>query len=104
MKIEMPSSSTRLSTEQHIYSKKYYDTRVKDAVEAELGDGVVEPGKRIAIVNRITAEIFKNESAEVKEEVRMLQEEERRVKETAKELDALILEGNSTKTTETYMQ
>ena len=98
VKIEMPSS------EQHLYSKRYYESRVKDAVLAELGDGDVEPTKRLAIVNRITAEIYKNESMEVKEEIQEMQEEERKAKEAARELDTSILEGNTTMTTEAYIQ
>ena len=99
----MPSSASRLSTEQHLYSKKYYESRVKDAVDAELGDVQVEPSRRIAIVNRIMAEIYKNESAEVKQEIQMMQEEERKVKEAAKEVDKEILEGNSAMTPEAYV-
>jgi uncharacterized protein YaiL (DUF2058 family) len=100
----MPSSASRISSEQHLYSKKYYESKVKDAVDAELGDGDVEPTKRLATVNRITAEIYKNESMEVKEEIRQMQEEERKAKEAARELDTLILEGNPTMTTEAYIQ
>lgn len=100
----MPSSASRISSEQHLYSKKYYESRVKDAVDAEIGDGDVEPTKRLAIVNRITAEIYRNESKEVKDEIRQMQEEERRAKEAAKELDTSILEGNPTMTTEAYIQ
>ena len=99
----MPASSSRVPTEQHLYSKKYYKTRVKNAVEAEIGDRDIEPSQRINIVARITAETYKNESEEIKQEIRQMQEEERVARESAKELDELVVEGNQSSTPEAYM-
>ena len=87
------SSSSRVSTLTHLYSKKYYDTRVKEHVDRELEGKNVDEGQRLTIVNKHLARIFENESPEVKEEIRKMQEEERRARDEAKDIQKHLASG-----------
>ena len=87
------SSSSRVSTLPHLYSKKYYDTHVKEHVDQELAGKNVDEGQRLTIVNKILTRIFENESPEVKEEIRKMQEAERRAKDEAKGIEKQLANG-----------
>ncbi|KAF8958686.1 hypothetical protein BDZ97DRAFT_1923448 [Flammula alnicola] len=93
VKISIPSSASRISSAIHIYSKRYYETHVKHAVEAEIGDSKIDRKQRIAIINKHLAACFKNESDEVKAEIHEAQEAERAARESSKEADKSIIEA-----------
>jgi hypothetical protein len=95
VKIAVASTAARVSTLTHLYSKKYYETRVKEHVEKEIGDQNLDEAQRIAVVNKHLARIFENESAEVKEEIRQAQEAERKAREEAKEVEKQLAGGES---------
>ncbi|KAF8798553.1 hypothetical protein BYT27DRAFT_7264696 [Phlegmacium glaucopus] len=94
VKISIASCASRLPTELHLYSKRYYETRVKAAVDAEIGDRNVDSKNRIVIINKHLAEIYGNESDEIKAEICGALEEERMAKEAAKEADRSIVNAN----------
>ncbi|KAF8950642.1 hypothetical protein BDZ97DRAFT_1770995 [Flammula alnicola] len=93
VKISIPSSASRISLAIHIYSKRYYETHVKHAVEAKIGDSKIDRKQRIAIINKHLAECFKNELDEVKAEIHEAQEAERVARESSKEADKSIIEA-----------
>jgi hypothetical protein len=91
----MPQSAARLSTECQIYSRRYYEDRVKLSVEAAIdklgGLEYIDAGQRIVITNKCIADVYSKETDEVKEEIRLALEEERKEKEALKELDKAII-------------
>ena len=93
MKITAASSSSRVSALTHIYSKKYYETRVKEHVDQEIAGQNVDEGKRLSIVNKHLTRVFENESPEVKEEIRRLQDKERRARDEAKDIEKHLASG-----------
>jgi hypothetical protein len=60
---------------------------VKEHVNEEIKGQNLDEGQRLAVVNKHLTRVFDNESLEVKEEIRKLQEEERRAKELAKDVE-----------------
>jgi hypothetical protein len=93
VKITAASSSSRVSALTHIYSKKYYETRVKDQVDQEIASRNVDERERLSIVNKHLTRVFENESPEIKEEIRKLQDEERRVRDEAKHIEKHLTTG-----------
>jgi hypothetical protein len=91
----MPQSAPRLSTECQIYSRRYYEDHVKLSVEAAIdnlgGPEYIDAGQCIVITNKYIADVYSKETDEVKEEIRLALEEERKVKEALKELDKAII-------------
>src|SRR5438270_598095 len=73
VKISAASSSSRVSALTHLYSKKYYDTHMKEHVDRELAGLKVDKAQRLTIVNKHLTRIFDAESPEIKEEIRKLQ-------------------------------
>ncbi|KAJ3489501.1 hypothetical protein NLJ89_g11525 [Agrocybe chaxingu] len=72
----------RVSSEINIYSRKYYDQRVKPIADPQL---VGAPEKaHLAIRNRCIIEAWKNETPEIKAEVLAEREQEIKAKEEAK--------------------
>ena len=76
----MPQSAPRLSTECQIYSRRYYEDRVKLSVEAVInnlgGPEYIDAGQHIVITNKCIANVYSKEMDEVKEEIRPALEEE----------------------------
>lgn len=95
IKITAATPSSRVSSLCHLYSKKYYETRVKEHVDQELAGQNLDEGQRLTIINKHLARIFENESLAVKEEIRQLQDEERRTKDKAKDIDKHLANGAS---------
>lgn len=93
VKISAASSSSRVSALTHLYSKKYYDTRVKEHVDRELAGRKVDEAQRLTIVNKHLTRIFDAESLEIKEEIKNLQEEERRARDGAKDIEKHLANG-----------
>lgn len=98
IKITAATSSSRVSSLCHLYSKKYYETRVKERVDQEIAGRDLDEGQRLTIINKHIARTFENESSEVKEEIRKLQDEERRAKDEAKDVDKHLANGASLST------
>ncbi|KAJ3513197.1 hypothetical protein NLJ89_g3091 [Agrocybe chaxingu] len=72
----------RISSEQNLYSRKYYDTRVKHMADPLL---LGEPENRhLAIRNRCIANAWKNETEDIKAEIAQMREAEIQAKEDAK--------------------
>jgi CO dehydrogenase/acetyl-CoA synthase beta subunit len=95
VKITAASSSSRVSTLPHLYSKKYYESRVKEQVDQELADKNMDEGQRLTTVNKILTRIFENEAPEVKDEIRKMQEQERRAREEAKGIEKHLASGET---------
>jgi len=95
VKITAASSSSRVSALTHLYSKKYYETRVKEHVDREIAGQNVDEGQRLTIINKHLTRIFENESPEVKEEIRKLQDEERRARNEAKGIEKHLASGTT---------
>jgi len=95
VKIVAASSSSRISSLTHLYSKKYYETRVKEHVDREIAGRNLDEGQRLAIVNKHLTRIFEGESLDIKEEIRKLQDEERRAKDEAKDIEKHLASGSS---------
>ncbi len=93
VKITATSSSSRVSALTHIYSKKYYDTRVKEQVDQEIAGQNVDEVKRLSIINKHLTRIFENESPEVKEEIRKLQDMERCARDEARDIEKHLTAG-----------
>jgi hypothetical protein len=93
VKITAASSSSRVSALPHLYSKKYYETREKEHVDREIAGQNVDEGQRLSIVNKHLIRMFENESPEVKEEIRKLQDEERRARDEAKDIEKQLAAG-----------
>jgi formate dehydrogenase maturation protein FdhE len=77
-----------------MYSKLYYDERVKPAVEAEIAgivDQKISRTERFAIVNKHLDEIYEKEPETLKQEVRKAIEELRQAKDTERELSASVI-------------
>jgi len=62
VKITAASLSSRVSALTHLYSKRYYETRVKEHVDQEIAGHNVDKGQRLTIVNKHLTRIFENES------------------------------------------
>jgi hypothetical protein len=60
----------RVLPEHQIYSKMFYDERVKARVDAELESQETSAKERLSTTNRIVREMYGQESEEVKEAVR----------------------------------
>lgn len=102
VKVILQKPTTRVSTEFHLYSKRYYDSRVKSDVDNEIGDQKIERQQQIAIINKHLIEKYNNESEEIKAEIRSALEEERKEKEREKAAFEAIAEGSETLTPEQY--
>lgn len=61
-------------SEENLYSKKYYVSRVKETVDRELQD-VEDPTMRIAVTRRILREKWKAEDSTTKQEIRDLRKQ-----------------------------
>lgn len=77
---------------------------MKDAVDVELEThGVDSKVNRIAIIRKHTAEAYKNESEEIKNEIRAMQEQEQEKKEAMMKVDQCIVNGSDGQGPETYL-
>lgn len=103
VKVILQPPTTRVSTEYHLYSKRYYDSRVKSYVDEEIGNQNIDRSKRIAIVNKHLIEKYNNESEEIKQEIRGAIEKERKEKEAEKEAFEAIAACHENLTAEQYM-
>jgi hypothetical protein len=66
---------------------------VKEHVDRELAGKIVDEGQRLTIVNKVLTRIFEQESPEVKEEIRKMQEAERRARDEAKGIEKHLAKG-----------
>ena len=74
-----------------MYSKLYYDERIKPTVEAEIGDRKISRKERFLITNRLRAEIYEKELESLKEEIRKAIEKDRQANEAEKELSTSVI-------------
>jgi len=74
-----------------MYSKLYYDERVKPAVEAKIGDQKISRAERFTITNQLLTEIYDKESESLKEEIRKAIEKDRQAKEAEKVLSTSVI-------------
>ena len=74
-----------------MYSKLYYDERVKPAIEAEIGDQKLARREHFAITNRLLDEIYDKEPESVKEEIRKAIKKDWKAKESEKELSTSVI-------------
>jgi len=68
---------------------------VKEHVDREIAGQNVDEGQRLTIINKHLTRIFENESPEVKEEIRKLQDEERRARNEAKGIEKHLASGTT---------
>ena len=87
VKIAAASSSSHVSSLTHLYSKKYYETHVKEHVDREIAGQNLDEGQRLAIVNKHLTCIFEGKSLDIKKEIRKLQNEERCAEDEAKDIE-----------------
>jgi hypothetical protein len=73
-----------LSSEVQIYSRLYYDTRVKPAVEEAMIGIPEDDPTRITIINKCISQAWKNEEEEIKLTVKKERDEEKRAKDSLK--------------------
>lgn len=100
----MQAPTTRISTEHHMYSKKYYETRVKPDVELEISRTKdLKPKQKIAIINKHLKNKYKNESEEVKAEIRAAIEKEKKEKEDEKGALEAVTSGKGEMNAQQYM-
>jgi hypothetical protein len=93
-------SVSRVLTEQQVYSKMYYQARVKPKVDEEIRGREVDMAEMIAIRARLTRETYEDESNAIKEEVRQEKRlaDEKRVESSdllQKELDGELMREHS---------
>ncbi|EAU83277.1 hypothetical protein CC1G_12794 [Coprinopsis cinerea okayama7 len=102
-----PDAPTRALTRKQLYSKKYYKTRVKPKVAAELAKLKRRPtrGERIDMIRRKTGEAYDNETPETKAEIEKLEKDIAEEREKRKEIlqDAFV-EPPSPSTPEAYLR
>ncbi|TFY65470.1 hypothetical protein EVJ58_g1965 [Rhodofomes roseus] len=53
-----------------VYSRKYYEERIKPRVQEELSGRVVPKDERLEVIKRVTKEVYDGEDEELKEEIR----------------------------------
>lgn len=77
---------------------------MKASVEAEIerlgGLEYMDAGQRIVITNKCIADVYSRETDEVKDEIRLALEEERKEKEVLKDLDKGIINSTEVVTPE----
>jgi hypothetical protein len=73
----------RVSSELQIYSRMYYESRVKEKADLSL-NGIQEDSSRLKIINKCTAEAWEAEDEEIKAVVRKEREAEVEGKERKK--------------------
>ncbi|TFY57774.1 hypothetical protein EVJ58_g6820 [Rhodofomes roseus] len=56
--------------ETEVYSRKYYEERIKPQVQEELSGRVVTKEERLGIIKRVTKELYDREDEEIKKEIR----------------------------------
>lgn len=77
---------------------------MKHAVDAELDThGADSKVNRIAIIRKHTAEAYENESEEIKNEIRLMREEEQEKKEAMMNADQCIVDGSDGQGPENYL-
>jgi hypothetical protein len=86
-----------------MYSKLYYDERVKPAVEGEIGDRKISRKERFAIINKHLDKIYEQEPETLKEEIRRAVEEDRQVKETERELSTSMITADDSLGAKEYL-
>ncbi|KAJ3497297.1 hypothetical protein NLJ89_g10364 [Agrocybe chaxingu] len=85
VQIALQPSGSRIPSEAQIFSKKYYETLVKPLVDLEISEDSPDNDKRIAIINRVTAEVYEKQPDELKAEIRTEREAHIKTKEAMKE-------------------
>jgi hypothetical protein len=99
------TSQVRAPPAYQLYSRTYYDERVKPKVDAELEGENVSEKDRLAITTRILRETYNQETSEVKAAV----EKERkellaRLKENAEAVETMLDPGKEERTPEEFAQ
>jgi hypothetical protein len=85
-----PVLGSKVLTEEQLYSKKYYQSRVKPLVDAQFAALVVDPKDQMVIHAWITRQCYDRETDEVKDGIRHEKEdEERKRQETIEMLHSL---------------
>ncbi|TFY53688.1 hypothetical protein EVJ58_g9312 [Rhodofomes roseus] len=56
--------------ETEVYSRKYYEERIKPQVQEELSGRVVTNKERLEIIKRVTKELYDREDEDIKKEIR----------------------------------
>ncbi|KAF6743807.1 hypothetical protein DFP72DRAFT_827091, partial [Ephemerocybe angulata] len=74
-RVTFANAPARALTEYQLYSKKYYDERVKPLVDLELAKEDFDPKMKLTVTNQITKEQFDNESQGIKEEIAKLRDD-----------------------------
>ena len=103
IKISISPTSTRASSLIHLYSKKYYETRVKHHVDLECHGADLDPDQRIAVINKCTARAFENESEAVKKEIALDQVQDKKNKESQKEIEKQLANDGASLNAEQLM-
>lgn len=93
IKLEIPRSSSRVSTELHLYSKMFYDERVKPLIDREVGDQKPSRNERLRIYNSCLAKAYLSETDDVKAKVQAALEDERKEKQVARQADKSIVDA-----------
>ena len=88
--------TTRLSSEVHVYSRLYYDARIKSIVDKRLAEQPVDDDEVLKARNAIVAETYRGETEEIKSEVQAARERERLELEAAKNVEELGKEAERT--------
>lgn len=72
--------TARILSEINLYSKKYYETRVRDEARKAwtAAQATPNPPSQISVINKCLAKFWENESEEIKTEIR---DEYKRLKE-----------------------
>lgn len=82
--VVLGGSECRLSSELHIYSRLFYDARVKPTVERAMIGLPPNDSNRLAIINKCILNAWNNEDEETKAAVHKEREAEKTAKERLK--------------------
>ncbi|KAJ3547486.1 hypothetical protein NMY22_g1623 [Coprinellus aureogranulatus] len=94
----------RALTEPQMYSKLYYETRIKDEIEAESSERNLSKGQRMALTAQRLQKAYENESEDVKKRVQEAIAKAAREKEEALDILKNMMEsgGEKEQTPEEY--
>jgi hypothetical protein len=84
--IHLGGSESRLSSETQIYSRLFYETRIRPAADQAMVGLAPNDPSRIAIINKCTNLAWKNEDEETKAAVYKERDNEKKAKERLKKI------------------
>ena len=80
--LALQPSAPQVLSEHNMYSKLYYDERVKPSIKAKIGDWKILHGEQLSITNKLVSKIYDKEPESLKDKIWKAIKKDHQIKES----------------------